>query len=418
MLSDKPKYIRTVLGRTTINELISNNKGSSVLQGYPKITALPSEHLIQNLCDYLNPIEGQDPKELICLKNLSKIIIHPFSFFDNLNLESDEVKISNALSHLSNKYNTQLVCDVTNKTHGNNLSALKEVSKISKVNICTGVSLDYSYQDIKKYSNDLRYELIYGKDDKDIPSFISEVFLKEKFPIDSKEEELFNMLINDVINVHETPIFIKLNGSQKNIDSNTIIPWFNSKKITHKTKIVFEVSIGDYDTYESIKALIMQIVVNGYSVVIGLYDCDINNKEKISNNPIDSYYNDNKAKFINEVLIGMRQYIAQIMISNNINFKIQLKEYGGFGYENIFDNYYKVITKGLTQKEIEMLFYENLFQLLQWWKEIERDAKKAKMIKCEQCGVEKEEDDPDLFRKFDKTFCTFSCLKKYISTHK
>ena len=165
MLSDKPKYIRTVLGRTTINELISNNKGSSVLQGYPKITALPSEHLIQNLCDYLNPIEGQDPKALICLKNLSKIIIHPFSFFDNLNLESDEVKISNALSHLSNKYNTQLVCDVTNKTHGNNLSALKEVSKISKVNICTGVSLDYSYQDIKKYSNDLRYELIYGKDD-------------------------------------------------------------------------------------------------------------------------------------------------------------------------------------------------------------------------------------------------------------
>ena len=40
------------------------------------------------------------------------------------------------------------------------------------------------------------------------------------------------------------------------------------------------------------------------------------------------------------------------------------------------------------------------------------------MIKCEQCGVEKEEDDPDLFRKFDKTFCTFSCLKKYINTHK
>ena len=40
MLSDKPKYIRTVLGRTTINELISNNKGYSVLQGYTKITAL------------------------------------------------------------------------------------------------------------------------------------------------------------------------------------------------------------------------------------------------------------------------------------------------------------------------------------------------------------------------------------------
>ena len=74
MLSDKPKYIRTVLGRTTANELISNNNGCSVLQGYPKITALPSEHLIQNLCDYLHPIEGQDPKELICLKNLSKII--------------------------------------------------------------------------------------------------------------------------------------------------------------------------------------------------------------------------------------------------------------------------------------------------------------------------------------------------------
>ena len=30
---------------------------------------------------------------------------------------------------------------------------------------------------------------------------------------------------------------------------------------------------------------------------------------------------------------------------------------------NIFDNYYKVITKGLTQKEIDMLFYENLLLL-------------------------------------------------------
>ena len=36
------------------------------------------------------------------------------------------------------------------------------------------------------------------------------------------------------------------------------------------------------------------------------------------------------------------------------------------------------------------------------------------MVKCENCGTEKEENDKDLFSKFDKNFCSFKCLKEWL----
>ena len=103
------------------------------------------------------------------------------------------------------------------------------------------------------------------------------------------------------------------------------------------------------------------------------------------------------------------------MLSNNINFKIQLKYFGGFGFINLFENYFEIITKDLNQEEINSLFYLNLLNILEYLKELEKYKKKVKMIKCENCGKEMEEEDPDIFRKFDKNFCSFSCLKQYLS---
>lgn len=409
------KFIPTVLGKISSSFLLSQEK---IDTNKPKITTLPYEHLIQNLCDYLHPISGQESKDSITLSNLSIIIKNPFSFYQNLTLEPDEVKLSSYLTRLSNEYNTKLFCDVTNKKNGNNLLSLIEISKISKVSICTGVSLDYSYTDIKQYSNDLRYELLYGLNDKYIPAFIGEQLVNTNFPKDKKEEELFEMVINDIINVHETPMFVKLNHLQKNINTNTIIPWLKTKNVKKKSKIVFEISIGDYDNFENIETLISTIVQSGYSVVIGLFDCDLEDEEKIKNNPIDHYFSLSKGAFIRKLIQDSRQYIDKIMISNNINFKIQLKDYGGFGYENIFENYYKYIVENLSQKEIDLLFSQNLISLLEWWKEPEKSVKKAKMIKCETCGAEREEDDKEIFRKFDKTFCSFGCLKKYLNSKK
>ena len=105
------------------------------------------------------------------------------------------------------------------------------------------------------------------------------------------------------------------------------------------------------------------------------------------------------------------------MISNNINYRIQLKEYGGFGYNNLFENYYDNIIQGLDEDNIKDIFCFNLLNLLCYWEPIEKFQKSVKMVKCENCGVQKEENDKDLFSKFDKIFCSFKCLKEWIKMH-
>lgn len=395
---EKIKYIRTVTGQCNLNEFRNLN-----------ITTLPYEHIIQNLCDYLKEETNYiDIKDQIELKNLHKIVVKPFSTYDNLSLEADANKISNELMNIKNTYSCQLICDVTTINHGQNLKCLRDISKYTNIKICHGLSLDYSYKDIKSYLNDIKYELNYGFEDQ-IPSFISELFITDSFP-SNKENELFQILI-ELSNEYAIPIFIKLNSIQKNIKTNTIIPYLNTKQIENRKKWVFSISFNDNDNYEDNFELISEIVKNGYSIVMCIYDCDITKRDQ----KLDQYYNKEKGMFINKALTELKAFIKQIMVSNNINFKVQLKEYGGFGYENIFINYIDEIIQGLTEDEKISILKTNLLTLLAWWIKPQKQIKAIPMIKCEICGTEKEETNDEIFRKFDKNFCSIACLKKYLT---
>ena len=419
MSNERQTFIRTITGKITKEDILKNiNEIDSQIskQLFPKITTLPFEHIIQNLCNYLNQIPNIEPKENITLSNLSTITSHPFSLFKNLYLDADVALASNELNYLK-KYNTNLICDVTNVINGQNKEKLKEISNLSKIQICFGYSVDKEkVKDLKKYSNDIQYEIIYGFDNL-VPSFIGEEIIQDKFPSSEYEEKVYEMILNDIVNQYNIPIFFKLNGEQKFYDTNTILKWVKTKKIENKKKIVFSISISDYDddNLDKIRLLCNDLLLNGYSLILSTYDCDVSknkNEEKL-----DLYFNKSKANFINSILIENRKFIQNIMLSNNINFKIQLKYFGGFGYENLFENYYDIIIKDLNQEEINYIFYLNLLDILDYWKELEKYKKKVKMIKCEFCGKEMEEDNPDIFRKFDKNFCSFQCLKKYLSVN-
>jgi hypothetical protein len=147
---------------------------------------------------------------------------------------------------------------------------------------------------------------------------------------------------------------------------------------------------------------------------LNIYECDITKQ----NEKIDNYYNPKKIELIKKIiLIDNKKYIEQILLSNNINFKINLKQFGSFGYENLFINYFPEILNNLNEIEIKKILYENLFNLLEYWTELEKIQKDVKKLKCENCGIEKNEDDKDLFSKFDKIFCSFKCLKEYIKNN-
>ena len=429
------KYIRTSQGPKTKEYILQ--EFPKVNPSFPMLT-LPYEHIIHDITEFLKKNNSiLDSKENIELSNYSLILKNPLIIYQNLYFDENVSKISNELE-FTKKYNCILVCDSTNEKFHQNKSLLKEVQNTCKINICFGQSLDYekAKSDLKKYSNDLQYLIVYGKDDepeneKLIPSYIGEELIDEEFEENKNEYksycELYKMIINDLVNKYGIPFYIKLQGKQKYIKSNTIIDFFNanSQNLKDKKKLVFILSLSDYDENlykNSIHDLISKILINGYSLIITIYECDYSllSKYKISSiennkiNLMDVYYNNAKAIFINDILKEFKRYIKQIMISNNINYRIQLKEYGGFGYNNLFENYYENIIQGLNEDEIKDLFCFNLLNLLCYWEPVEKLEKSVKMVKCENCGIEKEENDKDLFTKFDKIFCTFKCLKEWI----
>lgn len=429
------KYIRTSKGPKIKEQIIQEFQKQN--PSFPLVT-LPYEHIIQNITEFLNPNNSLlDSKEKIELSNYSIIIKNPFIIYQNLYFDTDSSKISNELE-FTKKYNCILICDSTNEKYHQNKSLLKEVQNICKINICFGHSLDYQKAklNLKKYSNELQYLIVYGKDedpenDKLIPAYLGEEFIEEEFDGNREEYkdicEVYKMIINDLVNKYGIPFYLKLQGKQKYKKSNTIVNFFNnySNDIKDKKKIVFILSLSDYeeDLYNNeIHDLIEAILTNGYSLIISIFECDYSLLNKYKNNNIDNnqinlidvYYNKTKALFLNSILIKFKNYIKQIMISNNINYRIQLKEFGGFGYNELFENYYENIIKGLSNENINDIFCNNLLNLLCYWEPIEKIKKSVKMVKCQNCGIEKEENDKDLFSKFDKNFCSFKCLKEWI----
>ena len=432
------KYIRTTKGPKTKEYILQEFKKTNL--SFP-LMALPYEHIIHDITTFLKINNSLlDSKEKIELSNYSLIIKNPLIIYQNLYFDENASKISNELE-FTKKYNCILICDSTNEKFHQNKLLLKEVENITKLNICFGQSLDYEKAklDLKKYSNDLQYLIVYGKDEepeneKLIPSYIGEELIDEEFDTNKDEYkdicELYKMIINDLVIKYGIPFYIKLQGKQKYIKYNTIIDFFNnnSTNLKDKKKIVFILSLSDYEEnlYQNeIHDIISKILFNGFSLIITIYECDYSllskyNNTSLENNKInllDVYYNNTKAKFINNILNEFKRYIKQIMISNNINYRIQLKEYGGFGYNNLFENYYDNIIQGLDEDNIKDIFCFNLLNLLCYWEPIEKFQKSVKMVKCENCGVQKEENDKDLFSKFDKIFCSFKCLKEWIKLH-
>jgi hypothetical protein len=135
--------------------------------------------------------------------------------------------------------------------------------------------------------------------------------------------------------------------------------------------------------------IIQSILENGFSLIVGLYDCDIVTKDNSEEfNQIRPYFSKEKLSLLT-MLLSNKQYIKQIMISNNINFKVQLKKYGGFGYSNLFKSYKDKIIKNsnLEENEVKLIFSQNLLDLLEWWEVPKKQEKRVVMIKCSKYNI-------------------------------
>jgi hypothetical protein len=421
------KYIRTANGA----KLKDNFDQNSLI--------LPYEHICQNLCDYLiKKTPNQDKHffkedEDISLKNISDISINIFSSLKNLYLDSDPTKAADELFLLKD-YKCNIILDATTKSNGQNPKNLREISKLSNLDILFGYTLKNDYfrenailNNIEKIHNEIRYELVYGYDDL-IPSFLGEMIISDSQTFPNKNEAALFEILFKVVEEFSIPLFIKLNYTSAS--GNNIFEFFDKKISNLKIdkKLLVFIFTKDIVTDEEIKFIQKEILGRGFTLILGIYDCDlvlankkINNQETnldeftLNSNILSPYFSKEKLNFFTQlILTENKKFIDQIMISNNINFRIQLKKYGGFGYCNLFRNYYDKIVQGcnLSDEENRKIFNQNLLNLMAWWEPPKKNEKKVKMITCSNCQKEKEESE-DIFRKFEFVYCTVKCLREH-----
>lgn len=424
------KYIRTTNGA----KLKENFDQNSLI--------LPYEHICQNLCDFL--IKNQNnhnfkEDEDICLKNLSDISLNVYSSIKNLYLESDTTKAADEISILK-EYKCNVILDATTKSNGQNPKHLREISKLANFDILFGYTIKFDYfrensnivlNNFEKIHNEIRYELVYGYEDL-IPSFLGEIIISGSQTFPNKNEDILFDILFKVVEEFSIPLFIKLNytsASGKNIFE------FFDKKISNlkiNKKLLVFVFTKEIVTDEEIIFIQKEILGRGFTLILGIYDCDLvlaskkinnqeisqleNNDEYVANsNILSPYFSKQKFNFLSKlILTENKKYIDQILISNNINFRIQLKKYGGFGYCNLFRNYLDRIIKvcNLSDEEKRKIFNQNLLNLMAWWEPPKKNEKKVIMITCSNCQKEKEESQ-DIFRKFEFVYCSVKCLREH-----
>jgi hypothetical protein len=388
-----------------INNSLNNNKyirtatGVKFLKDFSKNSlCLPYEHICQNICDFLMNFNHTRDED-IALKNISDVTVNQFGFLKNLYLDSDVTKSADELSLLK-EYNCEMVIDSTTKKNGQNLKNLRDISNLSGISICFGYTLkedffNYRYDyNFDKIHNEIRYELVYGYDDM-IPSFLGEIIISDGKQFPNKNEENFFEILFKLVEEFNIPLFIKLNKTS--FDCLNTFDYFEKKLSNYKfeRKLIVFICTFEEPNENLLKMILENILKKGYSIIYTIYECDLVVANKLKESNIINqdfftssfYYSRSKLEFI-KCLINLenKKYISQIMLSNGVNFRIQLKKYGGFGYVNFFKNYFfKIIEiSHLNNEEINIIFRENLLNLLSWWEPPKKNIKKVKMITCSQ----------------------------------
>jgi hypothetical protein len=152
------------------------------------------------------------------------------------------------------------------------------------------------------------------------------------------------------------------------------LSFFDKVKSEFRKKVVFLFSYFDYNDEKFIKD---EILEKGFSIIFSTFHCEL---VDINDTKLARFHSKKVSTFFRKFIED--QFISQIMISNNINFRIQLKNYGGFGYANLFRNYYEEIIRDLNENYIYQIFRKNLIDLLTWWQPPIKSAIKVHYITC------------------------------------
>jgi hypothetical protein len=108
------------------------------------------------------------------------------------------------------------------------------------------------------------------------------------------------------------------------------------------------------------------------------------------------------------------QYLHQLLLSTNLQQRIQYRRYGGGGYTYLFEHFkHRLLRRGVTAEHWDQIVRHNAVSLLSWYVAPKAPPIPKNYLQCSICGNFFEPIEGEYFTKFAFTYCGTKCLRRH-----
>ena len=301
--------------------------------------------------------ERQRFLQAVGMGNRGHVVYHNFFYPDNLVQMDSGIAIQEALKFRLAGGST--ICDVSNIGIGRDPDALYRISVETGLNVVMGsgryVESSWSPADKSKTVQDLKKEIVSefqnGVGARRIrPGILGEVGVSNiKSAVEMKNLTASGMAQRELgcpVLIH-TPIWEK--------DGNRILDILMEAGADGRKVALshLDPTMEDYDYADSLAKRGAYIVFDQFGMELMTYE--------------GAFLPSDEMRIRTIVEQIRRGNLERILLSHDVAFKICLTRWGGFGYAHILENIVpRLLQKGVTQEQIEVILIENPKRLLGW----------------------------------------------------
>jgi phosphotriesterase-related protein len=323
---------------------------------------LPHEHLLwdQKCWGHPAPQELGDREEFskpVSLENRGKVVYHCFDYFDNLCQTDVEVAVAEA--RLFRYAGGGTICDVSSAGLGRDPKALYRIAVDTGLHIIMGSALyvagSWTEEEKKRSPQDIKKVLL-GE------------FLDGVGPMKVKPGVLGEVGISDIRNPHEVKSLQGSAMAQKQIgcpilihtpiwekEGNAILDVLQEAGADPRRVALshLDPTMADYDYADSLAKRGSYIVYDQFGMYL------------MSTEGIMIPSDNERITTLKEQI--RRGNLKNILISQDVCFKILLTRWGGHGYAHILENIVpRLRREGISEEQIHTILVENPRRFLSW----------------------------------------------------
>jgi len=323
---------------------------------------LPHEHLLWDQKCWGHPVpqelgDREDYSKPVSLANRGKVIYHAFDYYDNLCQTDVEVAVAEA--RLFRYAGGGTICDVSSAGLGRDTKALYRIAVDTGLHIIMGAALyvasSWSEEEKKRSPQDIKKVLL-------------REFLEGIGPMKLKPGVMGEVGISDIRNPYEVKSLQGSAMAQKEIGCPVLI----------HTPIWGKEGNAILDVLKDSGADLRQVALSHLDPTMADYDYADSLAKRgayIVYDQFGMHLMSTEGIFIpsdNERIVTLKEQIRRgnlknILISQDVCFKICLTRWGGHGYAHILENIVpRLRREGISEEQIRTILVENPKHFLSW----------------------------------------------------